>query len=117
MTPEEKRAKNAEANRRWRATNPAGQREANRRWRESHPDQAKALHKEWRKQHPEVWAKQKKRNYAQTQGKANTRKLWTGAEEKLVLEWQGTDRELSDKLQRSVQAIQVRRAKLRTGNW
>jgi hypothetical protein len=54
----------------------------------------------------------RQRNYAQTQGAPNTRNPWTEAEDKQVLAREVTDRELSAKLGRSVQAIQIRRSRI-----
>lgn len=71
--------------------------------------------KKWRDSHRERWNTGKKRNYAQTQGAENTGKVWTSAEMDLLTSFEGTDRELSAKIGRSVQAIQVKRAKVKAG--
>lgn len=62
--------------------------------------------KRWRMTHAGMRGQAKKRNYAQTQGAPNHRKPWTLADMALLTEFDGTDRELSAKIGRSVQAIQ-----------
>ena len=68
--------------------------------------------KRWREKHPDARLRAKKRNYAQTQGAPRSRQLWTSADDQTLLDWEGTDRELSHHLGRSVQAIQIRRVRL-----
>ena len=59
----------------------------------------------------------RQRNYAQTQGARNTRKEWTESEDSAIT-LRGvngramTDRELSEYLGRSMQAIQIRRSRI-----
>lgn len=55
---------------------------------------------------------QRKRNYKKTQ-KNSIRRIWTKEEEKKVLEHSIPDAELSAKIMRSVQAIQIRRCNLK----
>lgn len=54
----------------------------------------------------------RKRYYAQTSFKY-PRRPWSDEEDKLVVEHKITDRELSEQIERSVSAIQGRRAKLK----
>lgn len=70
----------------------------------------------WRHQHPELWLAMKRRNYAQTQDATNSTLSWIPAEDRALLGWDGTDRELSALLGRSVRAIQVRRSRLRSSD-
>jgi hypothetical protein len=70
--------------------------------------------KRYFERHPDARNRQRARNYATTQGAANTGKLWTSAADERVLAQDVTDRELSAELGRSVQAIQVRRVRLTT---
>lgn len=74
------------------------------------PDSAR--NKRWRKRNPEARQRHRRANYAQTQGAPNTGKHWTERDDRTLLEWTGTDRELSAELARSVQAIQVRRTRI-----
>lgn len=55
----------------------------------------------------------RQRNYAQTAGAPNTRAEWTEREDKLVLAHTIPDRELAEKIGRSVQAIQIRRSRIK----
>lgn len=55
---------------------------------------------------------QRKRNYAQTQ--TGDKKGWTTQHDALVLQHSITDRELSEQIGHSVQAIQIRRCRLRS---
>lgn len=53
------------------------------------------------------------RNYAQTRVNArNARRRWSQEEDRIIARRDASDRELSARLGRSVQAIQVRRARL-----
>ncbi len=66
----------------------------------------------WKKKHPAEVNEQKKKNYAQTRSNAvNKRNRWTLKEIDEILTSPLTDRELSTKLGRSVQAIQLKRTK------
>ena len=68
----------------------------------------------WRKSHKAAWNKQKQRYYAR--GATDTRnykKQWTKEEDNVILAREMPDRILAKKLGRSVQAIQVRRSKLK----
>ena len=55
---------------------------------------------------------QRRRNYALTR-KHNGKKPWTPEEDVLILLPEDTDRVLSGKIERSVQAIQVRRSRVK----
>ena len=61
--PEKRRKQCRDANRRWRAAHPTGQREADRRWRKSHPKQAKDRNRSWCYKNPErtMWHAAKNR--------------------------------------------------------
>jgi hypothetical protein len=65
VTPEEKRAKQAEYMRRWRAANPERANENARRsmakWRAEHPEETRNYWKKWRDEHPESRAATSKR--------------------------------------------------------
>lgn len=54
---------------------------------------------------------QRKRNYAQTA--KYERRIWTDEEDKRVLTHDVPDRQLSSEIRRSVQAIQIRRTRLK----
>lgn len=54
---------------------------------------------------------QRRRNYQQTQG--NAPRPWTHLEEQAVLEHKVSDRELADTICRSVEAIQIKRSRLK----
>lgn len=56
--------------------------------------------------------KQRQKNYAQT-NVYPPKGAWAGWEEELVLEHSMTDRQLSKLLERSVQAIQLKRSRLK----
>lgn len=53
LTPEEKREKRREYNRRWRETNPEKVREINRRWIEANPEKARKAVRRWHENNPE----------------------------------------------------------------
>lgn len=55
----------------------------------------------------------RQRNYAQTAGAPNTRSEWTEREDRLVLAHAIPDRELAAQIGRSVQAIQIRRSRIK----
>lgn len=68
----------------------------------------------WRYKNPDKRTAAKVRNYAVTRDTAtNARQPWTQAHDALVLESDLTDRELGLLIGRSVQAIQVRRGRLK----
>lgn len=72
--------------------------------------------KRWREKHPGKRSKQRSKNYEK--GRAHARKTpspYTEDEDHLVLEFEDTDRELGEKISRSVQSIQIRRARLKSG--
>ena len=72
--------------------------------------------KRWRDKNKEAHNEMKKRNYhMSTKYATNNKRPWTKEEEKMILEHSITDRQLAQKLGRSVQAIQVRRSKLKAG--
>lgn len=58
----------------------------------------------------------RQRNYAQTQNAPNAGKEWTDSEDRAVMlrgiGGRMTDRELAEKLGRSVQSIQIRRSRI-----
>jgi len=70
--------------------------------------------KEWRKKNPQKWAAMKKKNYSKSRKNAiNGNRLWKAEDVALITaEDRPTDAELSKLIGRSVQAIQVKRAKL-----
>jgi hypothetical protein len=69
---------------------------------------------EWRKKNPKKRNEERKKNYSQTNINCpNATKKWELFEEILVLKRDKTDRELHIALGRSVQAIQVKRSKLK----
>jgi hypothetical protein len=72
--------------------------------------------KDWRLRNPHKRQSGKQRNYAQTQGAENTGAIWSDSEmEAILADDRPHDRVLAAKLGRSVQAIQVKRAKLNGG--
>jgi hypothetical protein len=73
-----------------------------------------AANKRWKLKHPEKHREGKKRNYASTaRNNPNHHQEYTIREDKLILNSPLTDRELHHEIGRSVQAIQVRRSKLK----
>ncbi len=72
----------------------------------------------WKNKHPVEVNEHKKKNYAQSRVNAvNKRNLWTLKEIDEILTSPLSDRELSEKLGRSVQAIQVKRTKCKNSNY
>lgn len=67
----------------------------------------------WRYRHPAGRNKQRRRNYARSRGGEREREAWTPQEDAAVLEHAVADRILAGELGRSVQAIQIRRARLK----
>ena len=73
-----------------------------------------AANKKWKLKHPAKCLEGKKRNYATTAGNnANYYQEYTTREDTLILDSPLTDRQLHHIIGRSVQAIQVRRCKLK----
>jgi hypothetical protein len=68
--------------------------------------------KRWRLAHPDKRKEQRDRRRNKTSFAPNGRKNWTEEEERLALEFEGTDMELATKLGRSEHAIQVKRYRL-----
>lgn len=62
-----------------------------------------------------IFAAYKKRYYGRTAFAENHKQRWADWEDRLVMERSVTDRELADKLGRSVAAIQHRRCRLMKG--
>jgi hypothetical protein len=60
-------------------------------------------------------SRHRKKNYDKTRNMKNTRNIWSTNEEELLSSFKGSDKELSDILNRGVQAIQIKRWKLKTG--
>lgn len=71
-------------------------------------------HKMWRKKYPEKRNKDRRRYYAQFTDAENRRDRWALKEIDMVLKHDIPDRELAEKLGRSVQSIQT--ARWRYGN-
>lgn len=69
--------------------------------------------KRWRQRHPEARREERRKNYAATRGGHATGLRWGQEEDRLLFDFEGTDRELSAKIGRSVQAIQIRRSRIR----
>lgn len=67
----------------------------------------------WRKNHPQKRSKQRAKNYAEGRKHAIPHLPYTDIEDALILDFEGTDRELAVKIKRSVQAIQIRRSRLK----
>lgn len=68
--------------------------------------------KKWRLANPDKRKDQRDRRRSQTSFAPNGGKGWTEEEERLALEFEGTDMELATKLGRSEHAIQVKRHRL-----
>ena len=72
--------------------------------------------RKWKRNNPEATNEQKKKNYAKSRVNAvNKRQRWTLKDINEILNSPLTDAELSVKLGRSVQAIQIKRAKCKGG--
>ena len=70
--------------------------------------------KRWREKNPDKRSEARARNYAKGREHAKSTSLpYTDEEDGLILNFEGTDRELSVKIKRSVQAIQIRRSRLK----
>lgn len=59
------------------------------------------------------WNEQKTRYYRKTANAINHGKAWTSDEDKIVAEHKFTDRQISDMIGRSMEAIQIRRSRLK----
>ena len=68
--------------------------------------------KKWRFKNPDKRYAQKSRYYAKTSNAANRCSKWTNEEIRLITDADLTDSELSQRLGRSVKAIQVKRCKV-----
>jgi hypothetical protein len=68
--------------------------------------------KKWRDNNRKIFEEGKKRNYSKSRPNArNSRQMWVGADDILILaKDRPSDFELSKKIGRSVQAIQIRRS-------
>jgi hypothetical protein len=73
------------------------------------------VNRKWRQANPERFNEHKKNNYAQTRKNAHNSSLpWSKNEEAAITaEARPSDRELSKKLGRSVQAIQIHRSRMK----
>lgn len=69
--------------------------------------------KTWRSKHPEKRYEGKKRYYKKTQNAKNRRNIWKKWEIERILEKDTCDHNLSKELGRSVEAIQIKRCKLK----
>lgn len=75
----------------------------------------RAANKKWRRGHRELFNGLKKRNYQK--GRKNdycSRLAWTDQDERFIVESDLTDRQLAEKIGRSVAAIQIKRSRLRS---
>lgn len=69
--------------------------------------------KTWRQRNPDKRYADKKNYYARGRdGDRNSGNRWTSAEMDLAMDHSISDRELAQKLGRSIQAVQVKRAKM-----
>ncbi len=85
-----------------------------RKYRVAHRHERHLLKRRWQKTHPEARNTIKKRNYAR--GKTSTskkREQYLSDEIQLILAKERSDRELAKLLGRSVQAIQVKRVRIK----
>ena len=69
--------------------------------------------KEWRKRYPRIWQATKKRYYQKTQGGDNEKARYIMMDEIDILSHRIPDSWLSSWIGRSVEAIQVKRCKLK----
>ena len=68
----------------------------------------------WKKNHPEKQREYNRKYYKRSADKAErTKAPWTNAEIKMIMEHKKPDAELAEMLGRSMQAIQVKRAKVK----
>lgn len=68
--------------------------------------------KKWKLKNTDKVNEYKKKNYAQTQNAKYAFKRWTPKDIKMIMDREYTDRELSKILGRSMESIQVKRAKV-----
>ncbi len=107
----------AEYRKQWNRLNSHRMREASRRYRKNHPERASKFPREVREHYRKHKRKFYKPIYYRDWDKAENRnKPWTIEDQKLVETFNGTDRELSRIIGRSIQAIQKRRWLLRQSN-
>jgi hypothetical protein len=69
--------------------------------------------KQWRKNNLEKWQKMKKKYYDQFRPAINERQPYTDHDDVMICTSRLSDRDLHEILGRSVEAIQVRRSKIR----
>ena len=71
--------------------------------------------KTWRQRNPEKYNKSKSLNYARgATNTKNARTEWTGSEDKRILDpLRPKDRDLAEEMGRTVQAIQIRRCRIK----
>ena len=70
--------------------------------------------KRWRQKNPHLWQQQKSRNYDRgAQDDRSSGLSYTPQQDRLILNFKGTDRQLAKKMGRTVRAIQIRRSRLR----
>ncbi len=74
-------------------------------------ERTKRCKKQWKTKNPDKVSEQKRRYYSKTRDVVRSGHRWTAWEVEVVLTSQKTDRELSQELERSMQAIQVMRSK------
>lgn len=60
----------------------------------------------------ETSRKQKRKYYAKTSNRKNSKKKWTQYEVELIMEHKQSDSELSETLGRSVRSIQIKRCRI-----
>lgn len=60
----------------------------------------------------ETSKKQKRKYYAKTSNRKNSKKKWTQYEVELIMEHKQSDSELSETLGRSVRSIQIKRCRI-----
>jgi len=83
-----------------------------------HPDSMRLRVKRCRKLHPELKRRQKLRYYRQFQKNGRRKgQPWTPSELRQILARRSTDRVLSQRLGRSVQAIQMKRSEILRADW
>lgn len=84
------------------------------RFRFLNPQRCASYQKQWRKEHPKKVRDQIRKYHKQFRDNdENKGAFWTITDNKLILEGRFSDRELSEKLQRPVSAIQRQRCTLK----
>lgn len=68
--------------------------------------------RKWTRENREKTNEYRRKNYRQTQDAPRSRMAWTQEEDKAILRRDKTDREVSQEIGRSVQAIQLRRHRI-----